>query len=123
LFPVFAQARDKARAAGCMSNLKQIGTALLLYVQDYDEGFPNAAIEVRPGAYTLPAAQCAAMNIAYLPTKNACQANTILGTGWDGWISNVLIPYEKNSQIYRCPSYSTTAGYKNWRNADGTNSY
>jgi prepilin-type N-terminal cleavage/methylation domain-containing protein/prepilin-type processing-associated H-X9-DG protein len=123
LFPVFAQAREKARAAGCMSNLKQIGNALLMYVQDYDEAFPNATIEVRPGGYTLPAAQCAAMNIPYLPTKTACQANTILGTGWDGWIANVLIPYEKNSQIYRCPSYSTTAGYKNWRNADGTNSY
>src|SRR5713226_4167344 len=37
LFPVFAQARDKARAAGCLSNTKQIGTAVTLYLQDYDE--------------------------------------------------------------------------------------
>jgi prepilin-type N-terminal cleavage/methylation domain-containing protein/prepilin-type processing-associated H-X9-DG protein len=37
LFPVFAQARDKARSAACLSNLKQIGTALMMYMQDYDE--------------------------------------------------------------------------------------
>jgi len=37
LFPVFAQARDKARAISCISNLKQIGTGLAMYTQDYDE--------------------------------------------------------------------------------------
>ena len=37
LFPVFAQAREAARKASCQSNLKQIGTALLMYSQDYDE--------------------------------------------------------------------------------------
>jgi prepilin-type N-terminal cleavage/methylation domain-containing protein len=42
LFPVFAQARDKARQTMCLSNMKQIGTAMLLYVQDYDERFPSA---------------------------------------------------------------------------------
>jgi prepilin-type N-terminal cleavage/methylation domain-containing protein len=40
LFPVFAQARDKARQSGCLSNLKQVGTALMLYSQDYDERMP-----------------------------------------------------------------------------------
>jgi len=38
LFPVFAQAREKARATTCLSNEKQIGTAVLMYAQDYDEG-------------------------------------------------------------------------------------
>ena len=37
LFPVFAQAREKARATACMSNLKQIGIGVLMYAQDYDE--------------------------------------------------------------------------------------
>ena len=37
LFPVFAQAREKARAIGCLSNSKQLGTAILMYAQDYDE--------------------------------------------------------------------------------------
>jgi prepilin-type N-terminal cleavage/methylation domain-containing protein/prepilin-type processing-associated H-X9-DG protein len=42
LFPVFAQARDKARQASCLSNTKQLGTAVMMYVQDYDETFsPN----------------------------------------------------------------------------------
>lgn len=41
LFPVFAQARAKARAISCMSNLKQIGTASMMYIQDYDETFPG----------------------------------------------------------------------------------
>jgi prepilin-type N-terminal cleavage/methylation domain-containing protein/prepilin-type processing-associated H-X9-DG protein len=40
LFPVFAQAREKARQATCQSNLKQIGTAMLMYVEDYDETYP-----------------------------------------------------------------------------------
>jgi prepilin-type N-terminal cleavage/methylation domain-containing protein len=40
LFPVFAQAREKARQTACMSNLKQIGTGFAMYVQDYDETMP-----------------------------------------------------------------------------------
>jgi prepilin-type N-terminal cleavage/methylation domain-containing protein/prepilin-type processing-associated H-X9-DG protein len=40
LFPVFAQAREKARAISCLSNLNQIGLGTLMYVQDYDETFP-----------------------------------------------------------------------------------
>src|SRR6476659_6898905 len=37
LFPVFAQARERARSAACLSNLKQIGLAFAMYAQDYDE--------------------------------------------------------------------------------------
>jgi len=40
LFPVFAQAREKARQASCLSNLKQLGTATTMYISDYDESFP-----------------------------------------------------------------------------------
>src|SRR5207245_6630589 len=40
LFPVFAQAREKARATACLSNCRQIGTAVMLYAQDYDEHPP-----------------------------------------------------------------------------------
>src|ERR1700685_4274196 len=42
LFPVFAQAREKARQANCLSNEKQIDLAVLMYVQDYDESYPLA---------------------------------------------------------------------------------
>jgi len=41
LFPVFAQARAKARGASCLSNTKQLGNAFAMYVQDYDETTPN----------------------------------------------------------------------------------
>lgn len=41
LFPVFAQARERARGITCVSNLNQIGLATLMYVQDYDETFPS----------------------------------------------------------------------------------
>src|SRR5690349_9612640 len=40
LFPVFAQAREKARMTTCVSNMRQIGTGLTMYAQDYDETFP-----------------------------------------------------------------------------------
>jgi hypothetical protein len=43
LFPVFAQAREKARQASCASNLKQQGLAILMYTQDYDNRLPPAA--------------------------------------------------------------------------------
>ena len=42
LFPVFAAAREKARQTSCLSNLKQIGTALQLYIDDFDQVFPVA---------------------------------------------------------------------------------
>jgi prepilin-type N-terminal cleavage/methylation domain-containing protein/prepilin-type processing-associated H-X9-DG protein len=41
LFPVFAQAREKARQASCLSNQKQIALGFMMYVQDYDEQFPT----------------------------------------------------------------------------------
>jgi len=44
LFPVFARAREKARQSSCLSNTKQIGLAVLQYVQDYDETFPGSNI-------------------------------------------------------------------------------
>ncbi|BDI32716.1 hypothetical protein CCAX7_47670 [Capsulimonas corticalis] len=40
LFPVFAKAREKARQAACMSNLKQIGLGIMQYLQDNDEIYP-----------------------------------------------------------------------------------
>jgi prepilin-type processing-associated H-X9-DG protein len=43
LFPVFAQAREKARQTSCLSNTRQYATATLMYVQDYDEAFPMSA--------------------------------------------------------------------------------
>ena len=41
LFPVFAQAREKARQASCTSNVRQMALAALMYAQDYDETYPG----------------------------------------------------------------------------------
>ena len=46
LFPVFAQAREKARGTVCLSNLKQLGLSILMYAQDYDEVLPGNAYEL-----------------------------------------------------------------------------
>jgi len=80
LFPVFAQAREKARTASCQSNCKQMGLAIRMYVQDYDERFPFGGWRPDPG--------------------NDGVAN---GTGtWD-W-QNSTAPYIKNKGVYYCPS-------------------
>lgn len=44
LFPVFAQAREKARTVSCMSNMKLMSLGLLMYQQDYDERMPPAKV-------------------------------------------------------------------------------
>jgi len=49
LFPVFAQAREKARQAACASNMRQMGLAVLMYAQDYDERLPLAASATATG--------------------------------------------------------------------------
>jgi prepilin-type processing-associated H-X9-DG protein len=42
LFPVFAQAREKARQTSCLTNLKQSGLGMMMYAQDYDGKLPPA---------------------------------------------------------------------------------
>ena len=51
LFPAFAKARESARRISCVSNLKQIGTALMQYTQEYDEKFPYSLIQSKPSYY------------------------------------------------------------------------
>jgi len=96
LLPVFAQAREKARQAGCQSNLKQIGTALMMYKQDYDEQFPTG----NGGVNT---------DCNFVPTRS----------GWTGWVGNHLLPYTKNAQIYMCPSKGANYGRTNYQNVGG----
>lgn len=80
LFPVFAQAREKARQTTCLSNQKQIGLSVLMYVQDYDEAFPcHEFNNSQTGYYHL-------------------------------WSSTaVLQPYLKNRDIFKCNADSLTA--------------
>src|SRR5205823_14820075 len=44
LFPVFAQAREKARQAACLSNCRQIGLGVMMYAEDWDQSYPLYAL-------------------------------------------------------------------------------
>ncbi len=81
LFPAFARAREQARKTSCMSNLKQLGLAVMQYTQDYDEKFPNTAQNWKP-----------ATDANYYKTPKFA-----------------LDAYSKSSQIWTCPSDSNWA--------------
>src|SRR5580704_10871177 len=51
LFPVFAQAREKARGISCLSNTKQLSTGIMMYTQDYDEFYPIGFISNDPAGW------------------------------------------------------------------------
>jgi len=76
LFPVFAQAREKARTSTCSSNTKQLGLALMMYKQDYDEKYAFGGWSPNYGK----------------------------GTDGSGNWQNTLPPYIKNRGIFRCLS-------------------
>lgn len=88
LFPVFARAREKARSAACVSNLKQLGAAMSMYCQDYDGKFPWA---VDPADR-----YCPQIWNAY-PTWQALIPFMPL-------LHDVLEPYVKSPQVWACPS-------------------
>jgi len=85
LFPVFAQAKAAAKATACMSNMKQMGLAVQMYVNDYDD-----TMFYRSG------------------WANSRSGNTkLIGPGESSnnfrwW--NLLIPYVKSNSIWVCPS-------------------
>lgn len=102
LFPVFASARAKARQAACFANLRQIGGALMMYVQDYDERMPNCCTHGRgftPG--NLLTGACAQAGIT-LRTP----INTYLGPEQTPprYLQEFLHPYTRNAQIWFCPN-------------------
>jgi prepilin-type N-terminal cleavage/methylation domain-containing protein/prepilin-type processing-associated H-X9-DG protein len=78
LFPVFAQAREKARTISCLSNIKQVTLSFQMYLQDYDE-------EMVPYRYANTD-----------PTTSATAPNI--------WWPKMLDPYTKSWAIYHCPS-------------------
>lgn len=80
LFPVFARAREKARQTSCLSNVKQIGLALMQYLQDYDERFPTRYWGAE-SSYVWPSGQ--------------------VRPGM--WMVSIY-PYAKNIQMFNCPS-------------------
>jgi prepilin-type N-terminal cleavage/methylation domain-containing protein/prepilin-type processing-associated H-X9-DG protein len=79
LFPVFAQAREAARATSCLSNGRQLGTGELMYTQDYDETIMPWETAQDSQGTTLQVQNC--------------------------W-TNLIQPYVKNKQILFCPSFN-----------------
>lgn len=94
LFPVFAQAREKARQTACLSNAKQLGTGLMMYLQDFDESYPCnwfGAGSAEPWRYRDPV--------------NGTPNNRYR------WMDAVQ-PYIKNEQLNSCPSTPGNNRYK-----------
>ncbi|MEI6431534.1 MAG: DUF1559 domain-containing protein, partial [bacterium] len=79
LFPVFAQAREKARSISCLSNDKQLGLALMMYAQDNDERYPFG-------------------HVNDADAEGDAQS----------WVDSVQ-PYVKSRLLHRCPSDSSAA--------------
>lgn len=94
LFPVFARARENARKASCLSNLKQISLGWMMYTQDYDETAPFADYYSEGGNvehgwdFTLD------YSLSY--------SNPVISAG-------LLDPYIKDGQISNCPSFTGQA--------------
>ncbi|MBX7133872.1 MAG: DUF1559 domain-containing protein [Fimbriimonadaceae bacterium] len=90
LFPVFAQAKEAAKRATCLSNLRQIGAAFLMYEGDHDDRLPDRR-----------------------DLKSALPGGYRPWTTWPpsdprgGWASAVLGPYMKSDELWTCPSGKT----------------
>src|SRR5438094_1023181 len=95
LFPVFATAREKARQATCQSNLKQLGNALNMYIQDYDEVFPGPGDP--NGGW-----QATGGTVVIQPPE-ALQPVNPNSPRYAAW-STIVQPYVKNWDVFRCPS-------------------
>ncbi|MDW8107157.1 MAG: prepilin-type N-terminal cleavage/methylation domain-containing protein [Armatimonadota bacterium] len=110
LFPVFAQAREKARQTFCLSNTKQITLGGLQYVNDYDETFPFSLYAQFNNAGSLCAFTVYHAIFPYL--KNADLAGCPSDRGaWD--VRNAFLPLEL------CPTnatsqFTTTSYIGNW---------
>jgi prepilin-type N-terminal cleavage/methylation domain-containing protein len=90
LFPVFTRAREKARQSGCLSNLRQIGMAYMLYTSDYDGYFPYA-VSFGAKLDTTGSSPDEYQKILEAPL-----------------ITNVLQPYIKSKEIFHDPSENGT---------------
>ena len=104
LFPVFARARESARRASCLSNLKQIGLAIIQYTQDYDERYPAALDGPMGGPYKTQT------KAGWPGAKFRINGSSHLVSWMD-----MIFPYVKSTQIFVCPSqpdsHTLTGGY------------
>jgi len=96
-FPVFAKARANARKSSCQSNLKQLGTALAMSRQDYDEVNCYyrfcASADPQPTSFYPP-------DVWWTPYDPPVAPDAAPGANWRG---GLLQPYVKNTNIFKCP--------------------
>jgi len=98
LFPVFAKAREKARQTSCLSNVRQMSTALAMYREDYD-GVNctyrfSANPDPQPTGFYPPDNWWAPYDPSVPPD----------GTPGPNWREGLIQPYVRNIQIFKCPS-------------------
>jgi prepilin-type N-terminal cleavage/methylation domain-containing protein/prepilin-type processing-associated H-X9-DG protein len=112
LFPVFARARENARRASCMSNLKQIGLGIMQYTQDYDEKLPQPAV---CGPELLESGG--------LSGNSSC-GSPAPGNYYHLWWHEIY-SYVNNTQVFVCPSTTATwsGGYAPTSYIYGMNTY
>lgn len=96
LFPVFASAKEKAKQTACLSNMRQLGTAMSLYKSDYDDKHPmsmgKSGGSWRPTGYHK------------FPNDWFGGPATTWPETYGGFWASSLIPYVNNFAIYTCPS-------------------
>ena len=136
LFPVFAAARERARATACMNNQKQIATAMLEYEQNYDDTFPqydssNGSLWISPLNSLIKTArsqQSAGSNVFICPSTSANPAGGFApdaNTQW-GWGSgnendhgSAIGSYTHNGWMYGCAEASVKSPSQTMFDADG----
>jgi prepilin-type N-terminal cleavage/methylation domain-containing protein/prepilin-type processing-associated H-X9-DG protein len=95
LFPVFAKARKKAQQSSCISNLKQIGVAMTMYLGDSDDRYP---------AWSPPGQRAFYSVEDYTATVEIPNVNTTIAYQAKATISLQLDPYIKSRDVWACPS-------------------
>ena len=135
LFPVFSQARGKARAASCLSNCKQMGLAMMMYAQDYEEGLP-AWNEYYGQAYYRAEWDLSPTHYTGADCVGTLNVNTNSGTMEGCWHAK-LSPYVRdgavdkakdvtnNSGVWHCPDQGSQGEFEYFKNPDNsdTNRY
>jgi prepilin-type N-terminal cleavage/methylation domain-containing protein len=99
LFPVFARARESARKVACVSNMKQLGTALFMYYSDYDAMLPSSVLMTNPPPTTLTWNPTNFVGFASLRGQLPPPSDA----AWSSW-PMLLYPHMKNRDIIWCPS-------------------
>lgn len=117
LFPVFEQAREKARQTVCLSNMRQMGLAAQIYAQDYDERLPLAATSLStfvflnwhdlldPYVKNKQIWICPSSN---LPTRNT-YGKTVCQYGWNSYYLNQGVVVTNIYTLNNAPGISLAA--------------